>query len=110
MAESAQPFGAHPHHALKEFGIDDRRVTPVTARPAPVTCCEIVPPDGLPLCSYRQPKAPDLEIPTRGTGLLRRPGDPGAADHRHGTGPGARRGRSAGGSVETAAATAVGLL
>ncbi|MDX3236272.1 5-dehydro-2-deoxygluconokinase [Streptomyces sp. ME03-5709C] len=56
------PFGAYCHQALKEFGVDDRYVTPVTGYPTPVTFCEIFPPDYFPLYFYRLPKAPDLEI------------------------------------------------
>ena len=56
------PFGGYLHDALKEFGVDDRWVTPVAAYPTPVTFCEIFPPDDFPLYFYRQPKAPDLEI------------------------------------------------
>ncbi|MDX3096554.1 5-dehydro-2-deoxygluconokinase [Streptomyces sp. ME01-24h] len=56
------PFGAYCHQALKEFGVDDRYVTPVTGHPTPVTFCEIFPPDDFPLYFYRLPKAPDLEI------------------------------------------------
>ncbi len=56
------PFGTYLHQALKEFGVDDRWVTPVEACPTPVTFCEIFPPDDFPLYFYRQPKAPDLEI------------------------------------------------
>ncbi|MCH0540816.1 5-dehydro-2-deoxygluconokinase [Streptomyces sp. MUM 203J] len=58
----ADPFGTYVHQALKEFGVDDRWVTPVDAYPTPVTFCEIFPPDDFPLYFYRQPKAPDLEI------------------------------------------------
>ncbi|MCW7944081.1 5-dehydro-2-deoxygluconokinase [Streptomyces hygroscopicus] len=58
------PFGAYLHQALKEFGVDDRFVTPVDAYPTPVTFCEIFPPDDFPLYFYRRPKAPDLEIHT----------------------------------------------
>ncbi|MGD6741349.1 5-dehydro-2-deoxygluconokinase [Streptomyces sp. BH106] len=58
------PFGTYVHEALKEFGVDDRWVTPVSALPTPVTFCEIFPPDDFPLYFYRQPKAPDLEINT----------------------------------------------
>ncbi|MFI1164382.1 5-dehydro-2-deoxygluconokinase [Streptomyces sp. NPDC020801] len=58
------PFGAYLHQALKEFGVDDRWVTPVGAYPTPVTFCEIFPPDDFPLYFYRRPKAPDLEIHT----------------------------------------------
>src|SRR5258705_2902058 len=39
------PFGAYLHQALKEFGVDDRWVTPVDAYPTPLTFCEIFPPD-----------------------------------------------------------------
>ncbi|MFC7824451.1 MULTISPECIES: 5-dehydro-2-deoxygluconokinase [unclassified Streptomyces] len=56
------PFGGYLHGALKEFGVDDRWVTPVAAYPTPVTFCEIFPPDDFPLYFYRRPKAPDLEI------------------------------------------------
>ncbi|MFG2680534.1 5-dehydro-2-deoxygluconokinase [Streptomyces sp. NPDC048392] len=56
------PFGGYLHSALKEFGVDDRWVTPVAAHPTPVTFCEIFPPDDFPLYFYRRPKAPDLEI------------------------------------------------
>ncbi|MCF6523749.1 5-dehydro-2-deoxygluconokinase [Streptomyces sp. JJ36] len=56
------PFGDYCHQALKDFGVDDRWVTPVAAYPTPVTFCEIFPPDDFPLYFYRQPKAPDLEI------------------------------------------------
>ncbi|MYX71981.1 MULTISPECIES: 5-dehydro-2-deoxygluconokinase [unclassified Streptomyces] len=56
------PFGDYLHHALAEFGVDDRWVTPVAEYPTPVTFCEIFPPDDFPLYFYRQPKAPDLEI------------------------------------------------
>ncbi|MFC7940046.1 5-dehydro-2-deoxygluconokinase [Streptomyces sp. NPDC057387] len=55
-------FGTYLHGALKEFGVDDRWVTPVAAYPTPVTFCEIFPPDDFPLYFYRRPKAPDLEI------------------------------------------------
>ncbi|MEV5020118.1 5-dehydro-2-deoxygluconokinase [Streptomyces sp. NPDC053780] len=56
------PFGGYLHRALREFGVDDRWVTPVAAHPTPVTFCEIFPPDDFPLYFYRRPKAPDLEI------------------------------------------------
>ncbi|MET7383161.1 5-dehydro-2-deoxygluconokinase [Streptomyces sp. NPDC005526] len=56
------PFGAFLHEALREFGVDDRWVTPVDDLPTPVTFCEIFPPDDFPLYFYRRPKAPDLEI------------------------------------------------
>ncbi|MBV9026246.1 MAG: 5-dehydro-2-deoxygluconokinase [Streptomycetaceae bacterium] len=58
----ADPFGTYIHQALKEFGVDDRWVTPVDQYPTPVTFCEIFPPDDFPLYFYRLPKAPDLEI------------------------------------------------
>ncbi len=58
----ADPFGDYIHRALREFGVDDRWVTPVDAYPTPVTFCEIFPPDDFPLYFYRRPKAPDLEI------------------------------------------------
>ncbi|MEU3756626.1 5-dehydro-2-deoxygluconokinase [Streptomyces olivoreticuli] len=56
------PFGQYVHQALKEFGVDDRWVTPLPQYPTPVTFCEIFPPDEFPLYFYRLPKAPDLEI------------------------------------------------
>ncbi|OIJ88288.1 5-dehydro-2-deoxygluconokinase [Streptomyces colonosanans] len=56
------PFGTYLHLALKEFGVDDRFVTPVDTLPTPITFCEIFPPDDFPLYFYRRPKAPDLEI------------------------------------------------
>ncbi|MFH8463763.1 5-dehydro-2-deoxygluconokinase [Streptomyces sp. NPDC017991] len=56
------PFGTYLHEALRDFGVDDRWVTPVPGLPTPVTFCEVFPPDDFPLYSYRQPKAPDLEI------------------------------------------------
>ncbi|MFF9620117.1 5-dehydro-2-deoxygluconokinase [Streptomyces griseosporeus] len=56
------PFGTYLHEQLREFGVDDRWVTPVAAYPTPVTFCEIFPPDDFPLYFYRRPKAPDLEI------------------------------------------------
>ena len=56
------PFGTYLHEALRDFGVDDRWVTPVADHPTPVTFCEIFPPDDFPLYFYRQPKAPDLEI------------------------------------------------
>ncbi|WP_392670623.1 5-dehydro-2-deoxygluconokinase [Streptomyces sp. LN785] len=55
-------FGDYLHQQLREFGVDDRWVTPVDAYPTPVTFCEIFPPDDFPLYFYRLPKAPDLEI------------------------------------------------
>ncbi|UKY50345.1 5-dehydro-2-deoxygluconokinase [Streptomyces inhibens] len=56
------PFGDYIHQALRDFGVDDRWVTPVDAYPTPVTFCEIFPPDDFPLYFYRRPKAPDLVI------------------------------------------------
>lgn len=56
------PFGDYCHRALREFGVDDRWVTPVPDHPTPVTFCEIFPPDDFPLYFYRQPVAPDLLI------------------------------------------------
>ncbi|MFF2021067.1 5-dehydro-2-deoxygluconokinase [Streptomyces sp. NPDC058171] len=55
-------FGAYLHRALREFGVDDRWVTPVDGGQTPVTFCEVFPPDDFPLYFYRRPKAPDLEI------------------------------------------------
>ncbi|MEV5602831.1 5-dehydro-2-deoxygluconokinase [Streptomyces sp. NPDC052299] len=60
----ADPFGDYLREQLREFGVDDRWVTPVAAYPTPVTFCEVFPPDDFPLYFYRQPKAPDLEIHT----------------------------------------------
>ncbi|WP_338898206.1 5-dehydro-2-deoxygluconokinase [Streptomyces sp. TG1A-60] len=56
------PFGDYLHQALRDFGVDDRWVTPVPGLPTPVTFCEVFPPDDFPLYFYRRPKAPDLEI------------------------------------------------
>lgn len=56
------PFGEYCHQALRDFGVDDRWVTPVRQYPTPVTFCEIFPPDDFPLYFYREPKAPDLEL------------------------------------------------
>ncbi|MFD8940327.1 PfkB family carbohydrate kinase, partial [Streptomyces sp. NPDC059578] len=55
-------FGTYLHRALREFGVDDRWVTPVDGGQTPVTFCEVFPPDDFPLYFYRRPKAPDLEI------------------------------------------------
>ncbi|MER6131578.1 5-dehydro-2-deoxygluconokinase [Streptomyces sp. NPDC001815] len=56
------PFGTYLHEALRDFGVDDRWVTPVPGLQTPVTFCEVFPPDDFPLYFYRRPKAPDLEI------------------------------------------------
>ncbi|MEU7135119.1 5-dehydro-2-deoxygluconokinase [Streptomyces sp. NPDC046261] len=56
------PFGGYVRGALRDFGVDERWVTPVAAYPTPLTFCEIHPPDDFPLYFYRRPKAPDLEI------------------------------------------------
>ncbi|MEV6751998.1 5-dehydro-2-deoxygluconokinase [Streptomyces sp. NPDC051214] len=58
----ADPFGDYLHRELREFGVDDRWVSPVAGLPTPVTFCEVFPPDDFPLYFYRQPKAPDLEM------------------------------------------------
>ncbi|MFE2374451.1 PfkB family carbohydrate kinase [Streptomyces sp. NPDC059398] len=58
----ADPFGDYLHQELRDFGVDDRWVTPVPGLPTPVTFCEVFPPDDFPLYFYRQPKAPDLEM------------------------------------------------
>jgi 5-dehydro-2-deoxygluconokinase len=58
----ADPFGTYLHRQLREFGIDDRWVTPVEEYQTPITFCEVFPPDDFPLYFYRRPKAPDLEI------------------------------------------------
>ncbi|MFE6754964.1 5-dehydro-2-deoxygluconokinase [Streptomyces sp. NPDC057684] len=60
----ADPFGEYLHRQLREFGVDDRWVSPVPGLPTPVTFCEVFPPDDFPLYFYRLPKAPDLEIHT----------------------------------------------
>ncbi|MGW6750978.1 5-dehydro-2-deoxygluconokinase [Streptomyces sp. NPDC055006] len=60
----ADPFGEYLRRQLREFGVDDRWVTPVPGLPTPVTFCEVFPPDDFPLYFYRRPKAPDLEIHT----------------------------------------------
>ncbi|MFF1730392.1 5-dehydro-2-deoxygluconokinase [Streptomyces sp. NPDC058247] len=60
----ADPFGEYLHRQLREFGVDDRWVTPVPGLPTPVTFCEVFPPDDFPIYFYRLPKAPDLEIRT----------------------------------------------
>ncbi|MGX2997109.1 5-dehydro-2-deoxygluconokinase [Streptomyces sp. JNUCC 64] len=57
-------FGRYLRGALREFGVDDRWVTPVDGLQTPVTFCEVFPPDDFPLYFYRRPKAPDLEIRT----------------------------------------------
>ena len=56
------PFGEYLHRALRDFGVDDRWVTPVAGPPTPVTFCEIFPPDDFPIYFYRYPTAPDLQI------------------------------------------------
>ncbi|KIZ18852.1 5-dehydro-2-deoxygluconokinase [Streptomyces natalensis] len=56
----SDPFGDYLHQALRDFGVDDRWVSPVADLPTPVTFCEIFPPDDFPLYFYRRPKAPDL--------------------------------------------------
>jgi 5-dehydro-2-deoxygluconokinase len=56
------PFGRYVHRALREFGVDDRFVSPVADIPTPVTFCEIFPPDDFPIYFYRYPTAPDLQI------------------------------------------------
>ncbi|WP_131736318.1 5-dehydro-2-deoxygluconokinase [Actinomadura roseirufa] len=56
------PFGRFIHRKLREYGVDDRFVTPVPGLPTPLAFCEIFPPDHFPLYFYRYPKAPDLEI------------------------------------------------
>jgi 5-dehydro-2-deoxygluconokinase len=56
------PFGDYLHRALRDFGVDDRWVAPVTGPPTPVTFCEIFPPDDFPIYFYRYPTAPDLHI------------------------------------------------
>lgn len=61
----ADPFGEYVHQALRDFGVDDRWVTPVAQYPTPVTFCEVFPPDDFPLYFYRFPMAPDLRIEDR---------------------------------------------
>lgn len=51
-------FGEYLHHQLREFGVDDRWVTPVDAYPTPVTFCEIFPPDDFPSTSTGSPRPP----------------------------------------------------
>jgi 5-dehydro-2-deoxygluconokinase len=58
----ADPFGEYLHRVLREFGVDDRWVAPVSGPPTPVTFCEIFPPDDFPIYFYRYPTAPDLMI------------------------------------------------
>jgi 5-dehydro-2-deoxygluconokinase len=58
----ADPFGEFVHVALTSYGVDDRFVTAVPGLPTPVTFCEILSPDDVPIYFYRYPKAPDLEI------------------------------------------------
>jgi 5-dehydro-2-deoxygluconokinase len=58
----ADPFGEFVHVALRSYGVDDRFVTAVPGLPTPVTFCEILSPDDVPIYFYRYPKAPDLEI------------------------------------------------
>ncbi|BCJ35926.1 5-dehydro-2-deoxygluconokinase [Actinocatenispora thailandica] len=58
----ADPFGEFLHTALREFGVDDRWVTPVPELPTPITFCEIFPPDTFPIWFYRYPAAPDLQL------------------------------------------------
>lgn len=58
----ADAFGRYIHRALREFGVDDRFVSPVNGPPTPVTFCEVFPPDDFPLYFYRYPTAPDLLI------------------------------------------------
>ncbi|MFE9444711.1 5-dehydro-2-deoxygluconokinase [Streptomyces sp. NPDC006602] len=60
----ADPFGVYLHEQLREFGVDDRWVTPVDGLPTPVTFCELFPPDDFPLYFYRRPSAPDLAVHT----------------------------------------------
>ncbi|MCX4705099.1 5-dehydro-2-deoxygluconokinase [Streptomyces sp. NBC_01373] len=60
----ADPFGVYLHQQLREFGVDDRWVTPVDGLPTPVTFCELFPPDDFPLYFYRRPSAPDLAVHT----------------------------------------------
>lgn len=58
----ADPFGDYLHRALRDFGVDDRWVTPVADLPTPITFCEMFPPDHFPIYFYRHPTAPDLHI------------------------------------------------
>ncbi|WP_411152794.1 5-dehydro-2-deoxygluconokinase [Streptomyces sp. A30] len=60
----ADPFGVYLHQQLREFGVDDRWVTPVDGLPTPVTFCELFPPDDFPLYFYRRPSAPDPAVHT----------------------------------------------
>ena len=53
------------------LGVDDAHVVTITEYPTPVTFCEIFPPDDFPLCFYRRPTAPDLQIRAGRPGLRR---------------------------------------
>lgn len=52
------PFADYLHSALKEFGVDDRWVTPVAEYPTPVTFCEIFPRTTSPSTSTGSPRHP----------------------------------------------------
>ncbi|HEV2427239.1 MAG TPA: 5-dehydro-2-deoxygluconokinase [Acidimicrobiales bacterium] len=58
----SDPFGDYVHVALREFGVDDRFVSPVEGLQTPVVFCETHPPDHFPIYFYRSPMAPDLMI------------------------------------------------
>ncbi len=56
------PFGRFVRRALEGFGVDTAFVGTDPDLPTPVTFCEIVPPDDVPLYFYRRPSAPDLQL------------------------------------------------
>ena len=56
------PLGEYVHAALREFGVDDRYVSPVDGLQTPVVFCETFPPDHFPIYFYRSPMAPDMVI------------------------------------------------
>lgn len=56
------PVGRYLPRELDHLGVDPREVKTDPQYKTPITFCEIFPPDDFPLCFYREPKAPDLEI------------------------------------------------
>lgn len=57
------PFGRYLLAELERLGVDNRFVAVDDTLKTPVTFCEIFPPDDFPLYFYREPKAPDLNVP-----------------------------------------------
>lgn len=57
------PFGRYLLGELERLGVDNRYVAVDESLKTPVTFCEIFPPDDFPLYFYREPKAPDLNVP-----------------------------------------------